>query len=527
MKKNLMRAAALLISLSLVMSLTACSLEEVWDGVKELPDKVKELFGKEESEPEEASSEAETKSAPTEDSKPAPTEESSPAPTKETTAAPTEETKPTPTEDSKPAPTEAIEPAPTEATEPDPTEATEPAPTEATEPAPTEATEPAPTEATEPAPTEPDRVALTESEAVSLAVDFLNHDANGFLQSVYADARAASLYEVIYQMKDDTVASLVTPELFAKYGYQYESDTGKTYVSGAILDAFLQKTIGYGLADMCSVLHEWMLYFPEEDIYLIQHGDTNFQPVRVVFYEWDGKQLALHYTSEWGSEWYFCYGDVQEDYMHETASMMKVVLDYKGDGTFHIISNQCEITYDAKNGTEAEIEHLFNTFVVNGILQSSFSCPEQLDIGSIVSQWGECRDGDAYDPVELYEKYGKVWDDGPGCQMVSGATMEAFLRRYTGADFERFDGYKTGCYFPEEDLYYSREGGVTYEKVAISDVTEDYGNYYVRYYRSDGFESEFRYYDTFRKQIRSAGEMIATLTRDTYGRLIFLENAPT
>ncbi len=139
------KVLAVLVVLSMALSLTACSLSELKD---EVLDFVSDILHKESEEETEEGTEADpSKAAPTES---APTE---PAPT---APAPTEPapTKPAPTEPAptKPAPTE---PAPTEPapTEPAPTEPapTEPAPTE---PAPTE---PVPTESapTEPAPTEP------------------------------------------------------------------------------------------------------------------------------------------------------------------------------------------------------------------------------------------------------------------------------------------------------------------------------------------------------------------------------------
>ncbi|MEG1593213.1 MAG: M56 family metallopeptidase, partial [Oscillibacter sp.] len=108
-------------------------------------------------------------------------------------------------------------------------------------------------------------------------------DNNGFLCSAYAKPRDADLAEIFYNGAGLPDGTNVPEELRTAYeqaiGGTVETDMSR--VDSPAGNAFLRAKCGTGLQDHAKGLQNWT-YLPEVDVYLFQHGDTNWRGITVV-----------------------------------------------------------------------------------------------------------------------------------------------------------------------------------------------------------------------------------------------------
>ena len=176
---------------------------------------------------------------------------------------------------------------------------------------------------------------MSDSERTADIERFLNAAPNnGFLLSAYDDVRDVRLYEVLYQCSGEEVPYDSAAEAYRASGLELSTDL--SYLSSAELDALLKRVAGYGLDET-----EWQLddcdYLPDVDIYCIQHGDTNIQPVRCrLISSEDGTYEVLCRAPAEDTK-LLCYVGDEARFVSGTI----VTLRYE-DGGYRFVSNELE-----------------------------------------------------------------------------------------------------------------------------------------------------------------------------------------
>ena len=176
---------------------------------------------------------------------------------------------------------------------------------------------------------------MSDSERAADIERFLNAmPNNGFLLSEYDDVRDVRLHEVLYQCSGEEVPYDSAAEAYRASGLELFTDL--SYLSSAELDALLKRVTGYGLDET-----EWQLddcdYLPDVDIYCIQHGDTNIQPVRCrLISSEDGTYEVLCRAPTEDTE-LLCYVGDEARFVSGTI----VTLRYE-DGGYRFVSNELE-----------------------------------------------------------------------------------------------------------------------------------------------------------------------------------------
>ena len=151
------------------------------------------------------------------------------------------------------------------------------------------------------------------------------------------------LREVVYQLSDEAFT-------YDEVAAAYEADGGEvftdlSYISSAKLDELLFSLTGYSLYENGVISPRWnlqdMLYFPDLDLYCIQHGDTNYQPMRAQVMDFD-EETHLAYvrlTCSLENMDLFCYiGD-----SFTPCRSIDLVLSHTGEKEFVILSIQPEV----------------------------------------------------------------------------------------------------------------------------------------------------------------------------------------
>ena len=157
---------------------------------------------------------------------------------------------------------------------------------------------------------------------------------NGFLTSTYSDVRDASLREVIYQLSDDEIPyEDVVSVLEKKHGHELISSV--SYISAEGLQALVLARTGRSLDEFRCDLSDCYLNDEDLDLYYIEHGDTNMQPVKVLEVGEESGKIVVRYTTSFGSDWFW----INEGEGYGTAPEMEVVLTRSADG-YRFVSNQ-------------------------------------------------------------------------------------------------------------------------------------------------------------------------------------------
>lgn len=157
---------------------------------------------------------------------------------------------------------------------------------------------------------------------------------NGFLLSTYSDVRDASLREVIYQLGDDEIPyEDVVSVLEKKHGHELLSSV--SYISAEGLQALVLARTGRSLDEFRCDLSDYYLNDEDLDLYYVEHGDTNMQPVKVLEVGEESGKLVVRYTTSFGGDWFW----INEGDAYGTAPEMEVVLIPGADG-YRFVSNQ-------------------------------------------------------------------------------------------------------------------------------------------------------------------------------------------
>lgn len=146
----------------------------------------------------------------------------------------------------------------------------------------------------------------------------------GFLQSEYSDYRNINWNMVFYSGAG--ISENVTDDMvkaYLSYLHQDEQYTDIAAVRGKNLETFVKNTTGHPYKDALRPL-EWV-YLSEYDMYMCEHGDTNYCEVTVLDGEKEGNRYTVRYVG---------YNESYEQ------STMEVVFQ-KTDSGYRFISNRC------------------------------------------------------------------------------------------------------------------------------------------------------------------------------------------
>lgn len=174
-------------------------------------------------------------------------------------------------------------------------------------------------------------------EEIDFFTEFMNStENNGFLQSEYKTATDVNLNEVFYNGAGVSTHSLSAEEEAAyeeKVRWGIETDVERLTTDE--IDQFLQRKTGYSYAEMSTPL-AWT-YLEQYDVYISDHGDTNWQA--------------------------FCctggrvHGDIYEVYYQDVDNDGILTLKRNGDD-YLIISNQWDYVPDLSKLSADEIKQL-------------------------------------------------------------------------------------------------------------------------------------------------------------------------
>lgn len=119
------------------------------------------------------------------------------------------------------------------------------------------------------------------------------------------------LREVIYQLSDESCSyDAVAAAYEAALG---EVHTDLSYITAAKLDELLTRLTGHGLYENGEISPRWDLsgadYLEALDVYCIQHGDTNYQPLRAEVTDPDPERICVRLTCRLEDMDLFCFID--------------------------------------------------------------------------------------------------------------------------------------------------------------------------------------------------------------------------
>lgn len=185
---------------------------------------------------------------------------------------------------------------------------------------------------------------LTASELGAIEKDFNTPRYNGFLSTEFETPKDIWWDEVFY------TGAGISRDL---YGYEtiqdaYIKETGEgelfgdlTYVEAGQLEDFVTATTGLSYSEMNHPL-EW-LRLKDPDVYVIEHGDTNYSPVKFISGTVEGDRFKCIYIHEFSGP---------ED------NHFEVVFDKKDD-EYVFVSN----LWAPEEGREAGIEAIYDTLI--------------------------------------------------------------------------------------------------------------------------------------------------------------------
>ncbi|MCR4895437.1 MAG: YARHG domain-containing protein [Lachnospiraceae bacterium] len=158
------------------------------------------------------------------------------------------------------------------------------------------------------------REPLTDQELRSLENLLNSGTYYGFMMSFYEDPRDILWFEVFYNGAglDQGYPSPAVAEAFLKATGDEEIFTDVTTISGRELETFVKKTTGYEYVEMRYPLDGWV-YLKTYDLYLYEHGDTNYTQVDVTEgYRQDGI-CVLTYDGSFGEDCIVAFTPEGED----------------------------------------------------------------------------------------------------------------------------------------------------------------------------------------------------------------------
>ena len=115
----------------------------------------------------------------------------------------------------------------------------------------------------------------------------------------------------------------------------HELISSVSYISAEKLQALVLARTGRSLDEFRCDLSDCYLNDEDLDLYYIEHGDTNMQPVKVLEVGEESGKIVVRYTTSFGSDWFW----INEGEGYGTAPEMEVVLTRSADG-YRFVSNQ-------------------------------------------------------------------------------------------------------------------------------------------------------------------------------------------
>lgn len=364
------------------------------------------------------------------------------------------------------------------------------------------------------------RVLKNHSPKLAARLFMESSPVNGFLMSAYADARDARLYEVLYQYKEKDADAAA---IMKKHGKTPEEGIGFRSITMDTLSEWTRKVTGCdagelfetayrhaAFSDMTAVNRVW---FPEERIFIIQAGDTNFRTLRIQEFSMDDDGICtIVYGDPAGYGWHFYFSnDPGMNNLYEAKSMVcRMKLDENGD--FRILSNRPHVMTRI-SVEEAEINVFFNRFrLTNGLIHSAFTDVRNADFGGMVNQGYDDVD---YETVKkAFASQGRTPDPATGFSAVLDEEMDDFLYGVTGYHLSEFADRGSSLHFDGFGFYGMEHGDSDYQPAVIDEVIlGDDGSIAVYYHSQWGAWRYAKLGADGKTQYFSAKQMLAVLER--------------
>ena len=317
-----------------------------------------------------------------------------------------------------------------------------------------------------------------------LAEEFMNTSpVNGFLMSAYADARDASLYEVLYQHKE---AGVNAPEIMTKHGAEPEEGMGYRSITMEHLSEWTMKVTGYDAAGLYASAHRAAafgnmtginkVYFPDEQIFIMQAGDTNYQPAKISSFKMDDDGVfTVIYRSAEGYGWLYSFANDTGFGDSYTAQSMICRMKLGADGELKILSNRAnEAGATDRSVAETELTMFFNRYsMVNGLLHSVYTDVRNAAFGEIIYQATDDQFIDRDTVLAAYAALGMSFDPNSGFSGIRDEVLDEFLLGVTGYHLEEFTDRDCGLHFDGYGFYGMQHGDSNFLPVVIDGVSQN------------------------------------------------------
>ena len=293
---------------------------------------------------------------------------------------------------------------------------------------------------------DPDRE-LIRSEISEIEEDFNSMKYNGFLSTEFAAAADIWWNEVFYNgagIESSTKAYSDVEASYLKKTGEEELFGDLTYIGTSDIRDFVQETTGQSYDSMHHKL-DW-LYLRDQDVYVYQHGDTNFRPVELSSGYVEDGLYHVYYDAPLGS-------DVEDP-------RFEIIFDKTEDG-YEFVSNLWAPECGREEGMEAIYDSLIEKYAkaVDARLDNDELRAENISaFCSIEYNFDE-------DPLDVIGYYRKDIDGDGIDELFFGANHNDYIMPvyevYTIKDgswnriFMSYD--ESVYYFTDDDTFYHDE----------------------------------------------------------------------
>ncbi len=305
---------------------------------------------------------------------------------------------------------------------------------------------------------EPEERSLTKEELEKVEKDLGEMKYNGFIVAEFVSPKDIFWDEVFYNGADTDISKYDQDQIekdFLKETGDEEIYASLTFVGKKEAEDFVKKTTGMTFGEMAHPLN-W-LYLQDQDVYVFEHGDTNYVQAKVISGTRKGDELSIDYM--------LGYFDENEEIPE--GPVYRLVMNEGPDG-YVFVSN----LWNPPGGREAAVQEIYD-----GIIQKyARAVSEGWDMGKLTESNlsylpGLFRNtrGEDFDPMEKMGYYFRDLDNDGTDELFIGADSDG---EYPETVFEVY-GVRDGDWIRivsagERDRYYLSEDNTFYNEGSSS-----------------------------------------------------------
>ncbi|MCQ2427888.1 MAG: hypothetical protein MJ137_05745 [Clostridia bacterium] len=311
---------------------------------------------------------------------------------------------------------------------------------------------------------------------------------NGLLFTDFTDINDANIWQVVAQIQDGSFTGNIKEE-YIQHGFDYFDDTGCNVVSAKVLKESLMLWTNNG--DPSSFKGD-PTYFLVTDIYAVQFGGVEINPVKILGVRYDKADdlYYVRYTANGlvSDHWFTKYGNYigVADEMQAALRLM--------DGRFVLVSNQVLWSESDKTVFPDYIKALTQKNLMakgfNGILHSIFTADKitTLSMWDVVSQYDDAYEGDI---AAAYKAAGLEYSADIGTKLVFAQHLADDIYGFTGWDLSDHlaNTSKQPDVLGAVGLFAAQRGDVYHFLVKIHEITYKDGVYSIIITNGEDLES--------------------------------------